>query len=94
MRNIKKLMYACMAIIALGNVAMADYTLLAVPKKFQGAWICAECGDPTTIGTNTVSFGGPSDRLKMICIVPGDEELNTVTVKWTPNPGARVVEKV
>jgi hypothetical protein len=96
MLNMKKLMYACMAIIALGNIAMADYTLPAVPKKFQGAWICVTAGGaptpPTTIGTNTVSFGGPSDKLKLISIEPGDEELNTVIVKWLPNPGASVTE--
>ena len=94
MLNMKKLMYPCMAIIALGNIAMADYTLPAVPKKFQGAWICAGGGAPTTIGTNTVSFGGPSDKLKLISIEPGDEELNTVIVKWLPNPGASVTAKV
>jgi hypothetical protein len=90
----KKLMYACMAIIALGNIAMAEYTLPAVPKKFQGAWICAEGGAPMTIGTNTVSFVGPSDKPKLISIEPGDEELNTVIVKWLPNPGARVTAAV
>jgi hypothetical protein len=51
-------------------------------------------GAPTTIGTNTVSFGGPSDKLKLISIEPGDEELNTVIVKWLPNPGASVTAKV
>jgi hypothetical protein len=80
----KRLFLISAALLALTSAANADYTLPAVPKKFQGAWICAI--GPTTIGTNTVSFGGPSDKLKLISIVPGDEELNTVIVKWT-NPG-------
>jgi hypothetical protein len=65
-------MYACMAIIALGNIAMAD--LPAMPKKFQGAWSCVDW-DPLTIGANTVSHGAPKDSLKLISIVPGDEAI-------------------
>jgi hypothetical protein len=94
MLNMKKFMCVCMAITTLGNIAMADYTLPAVPKKFQAAWICAEGGAPTTISTNTVSFGGPSDKLKLISIEPGDEELNTVIVKWSTNPGVNVIAKI
>ena len=71
MLNMKNLMYACMAIIALGNSAMAGFTLPAVPKKFQGAWVCVV--GPLTIGASTVSHGGPKDSLKLISIEPGDE---------------------
>jgi hypothetical protein len=88
----KKLMYACMAITALGNIAIADYTLPAVPKKFQGVWVCID--GPLTIGANTVSYGGPKDSLKLISIEPGDEELNTVIVKWSTNPGVNVIAMV
>jgi hypothetical protein len=92
MLNLKKLLYACVAINVLGNIAMADYKLPAVPKKFQGAWVCS--GGPLTIGANTVSHGGPKDSLKLISIEPGDEELDTVIVKWSTNPGVNVIAMV
>ena len=92
MLNMKRLIYACMAVTALGNIAIADYTLAAVPKKFQGVWVCI--GGPLAIGATTVSFGDPKDSIKLISIEPGDEELNTLVVKWSTNPGVNVIAKV
>jgi hypothetical protein len=92
--SMKKLMYACMAIIALGNIAMADLVLPAVPKKFQGTWTDVYGGGSMTIDANTVSFGGFSDKLKLISIEPGDEERNRVIVKWSTNPGVNVTATV
>lgn len=63
-----------------------------MPKKLQGTWSGAEGGAPTIIGANAVSFG--DFKLKLINIVPGDEELNTLTVKWLANPAALVVDNV
>jgi preprotein translocase subunit SecG len=54
-KMLKRLTYTCMAIFALGNIAMAE--LPAVPKKFQGTWIDVDGGGSMTIGANTVSFG-------------------------------------
>ena len=92
--SMKKLIYACMAIIALGNIAMADFTLPAVPKQFQGTWTDVDGGGSMTIGANTVSFGGSSDKLKLISIEPGDEELNRVIVKFSTNPRVNVTATV
>jgi hypothetical protein len=84
-----KLLLTTAVLALLGSAAHADYTLPAVPKKFQGTWVCNS--GPQTIGANTVNFGGPNDKLKLISIVPGDEELNTIVVKWS-TPG--VIEMV
>ena len=84
----KKLLMTAATLVALAipATAFADYTLPAVPKNFQGVWIC-NVGS-TIIGTDTVSYGSP---LKLISIVPGDEELNTITVKWVPPNSVRGV---
>jgi hypothetical protein len=87
-----KILILAAALLASTSMAFADYTLPSMPKKFQGTWTCAV--GPTTIGANSVSFGSGYNNLKLFSIVPGDEELNTVIVKWLPNPGALVVASV
>jgi hypothetical protein len=83
MRNV---LAAAALLLAVTSSVSAD--LPAVPKQFQGTWVCNTAPATTTIGADTVSFGSP---LKLISIVPGDEELNTIIVKWTPPNSAAVV---
>ena len=89
---LKRLICTGVAIFALGNIAMAE--LPAVPKKFQGTWIDVDGGGSMTIGANTVSSGGPSDKLKLIRIEPADEDLNRLVVKWSTNPGVNAIAAV
>jgi hypothetical protein len=79
---VKKLLYA-VALTLTVSPATADYSLPAMPKKFQGTWTEAQdttC--PLFINANTVSHCSPNGKLKLVSIQPGDEELNTVTVTW------------
>ena len=75
----QRLLIAATALALVTATAMADYSLPAMPKAFQGTWADAEGGLGITIGHNTVSFGEP---LRLLSIKPCDEELRCVNIKW------------
>jgi hypothetical protein len=47
MLTVKRLLAIVVAMIATCDVALADFSLPAVPKKFHGAWVCADSGTTT-----------------------------------------------
>ena len=79
----KTLLATVAAAMLMSTAATADYSLPAMPKKFQGTWIEAESPTcPLFINANTVSHCSPNGKLRLVSIEPGDEELNTVTITW------------
>ena len=79
---VKKLLYA-VALTLTVSPATAEYSEPAMPKKFQGTWIEAQdttC--PLFINANTVSHCTPHDKLKLVSIMPGNEEFSAVIVTW------------
>src|SRR5262245_32636075 len=92
----KTILLAATMLASAMSAAAADYSLPAMPKKFQGVWAEAKGGScPLFINANTASHCDPSGKLKLLKIEPGDEELNTVTVTWVSGLSkTRVVYKV
>jgi hypothetical protein len=90
-----KLLATAAMLAALCTPALADYSLPSIPKKFQGVWLEANAKDcPTFITANTVSFCNPNNKLKLVSVVPHDEELNTVVVTWLAPAPIKMVYKL